>query len=174
MRPNRSLCLLLTLAIAAVTPAIGAPPTIDDLGWISGTWRGELFGSNAEERWTAPAANHMLGVFRMWNDEGPGVYELIEIRQELGEGDEPARVALRFKHFNPGTLESWEPDKPLEFALESVDGQRAVFTATSAEQRQVTSMIYSREDDELRVSVEGEHDNGVAFAFVAEFRLIAD
>jgi len=174
MRPNRLLCPALTLALLAATPSIGAPPTIDDLAWISGTWRGELFGSNAEERWTSPEAGHMLGVFRMWSDTGPGVYELLEIRQEPGEGEEPAGVFLRFKHFNPGTLEPWEPDKPLEFTLESADHQRAVFTATSKEQRQVTSMIYARQDDELRVSVEGEHDNGVAFAFVAEFRLNAD
>ena len=83
-------------------------------------------------------------------------------------------MLLRFRHFHPGALEPWEKEDPLEFLLESVGDHRAVFKATSEEQRVVTSMVYSRQGDALTVNVEGEHEDGEAFAFTAHFDLQRD
>ena len=143
--------------------------SIDDLGWISGAWQGELFGANAAERWSAPQGRHMIGVFHMWSDKGPSVYELLEIMEETDAETGEHRISLRFKHFNTGTLEPWEKDEPLEFRLTELDGQRALFTAASDEQRSVTSMEYRRAGDTLKVHVIGAHESGESFEFTAEF-----
>lgn len=169
---QRIVLTVFLVALAFVSPARAAddPVSVDDLGWMAGTWQGELFGSHAEERWSAPAGAHMLGVFHLWTDEKPSVYELLEISESVNDAGE-RRVHLRFKHFHPGTIEPWEKEAPLEFLLSELDGQRALFTATSEEQRVVTSMEYRRHGDELRVHVIGEHDNDEAFDFTAEFTL---
>ena len=163
-------CMFALLGFAPIH-ATDADQSIDDLSWITGTWRGELFGSHAEEHWSTPEGRHMLGVFHMWTNEGPGVYELLEIAEGVDPETGDDRIFLRFKHFNVTTLEPWEKDKPLEFLLTKLDGQRALFTATSEEQRVVTSMEYYRENNKLRIHVKGEHDDGEAFEFTAEFQL---
>jgi hypothetical protein len=172
---RRIVLTVFLVALAFVSPVRAADDrvSVDALGWMAGTWQGELFGSHAEERWSVPAGHHMLGVFRLWTDEGPGVYELLEISESESDAGEP-QVYLRFKHFNVGTLEPWEKDEPLEFLLSEYDTERALFLATSEEQRVVTSMEYRRQDDGMRVHVKGEHDNGEAFEFVAEFTLQQD
>jgi len=145
-----------------------APVRIEDLAFIAGTWRGELFGANADERWSQPEANHMVGLFRMWNANGPTLYEILEFVETTEDGQ--PQVHFRFKHINAIKLDQWENDKPLEFVCTEADDNRAVFTATSDEQLAVTNMIYHREGGTLRVTVHGVHDSGEAFAFTAEYQ----
>ncbi len=167
--------LLLLLTVFAHPLAATMPSqSIDDLRWIAGSWQGELFGANAAERWSAPQSRHMIGVFHMWSDKGPSVYELLEIMEETDAESGAIEISLRFKHFNTGTLEPWEKDEPLEFRLSELDGQRALFTAASDEQKSVTSMEYRREGDTLKVHVIGAHESGESFEFTAEFARQSD
>jgi hypothetical protein len=53
--------LLLLLAFAV--PLTGAP-TLDDLSWMAGHWRGTVDGMEMEEVWLAPAGGVMLGMHR--------------------------------------------------------------------------------------------------------------
>ena len=169
MRMNRTTLLVLLASVILAPFAAAAPPdSIDDLGFISGSWRGELFGAHAAEHWSEPEANHMAGLFRMWNDQGPTLYEVLEMVETPSE-DGPV-IHFRFKHINAIKLDFWETDKPLEFRCTDLENQRAVFTATSDEQRAVTKMIFHREGDTLRITVHGEHDSGEAFAFTAEYQ----
>jgi len=169
------LAVLSLLAFTASFASAKYPSSIDQLGFIAGTWRGELFGEKIEEHWSQPEAYHMVGVFRMWNTQGPSLYELCEfVETPSPDTADVQEILLRFKHINAITLDQWETDKPLEFRCTDVTDQRAVFTATSKEQRAVTEMIYHRDEDVLRVMVKGEHDNGEAFEFTAEFELQQD
>lgn len=168
MRCSRTILPLLLTVLFAPLAQAAPPESIDELGFIAGTWRGELFGAQAEERWSEPEANHMVGLFRMWNAKGPTLYEICEF-VERTEGGE-TQIHFRFKHINAIKLDLWEKDKPLEFRCADVEDQRAVFTATSDEQRAVTKMIFHREGDTLRITVHGEHDSGEAFAFTAEYQ----
>jgi len=160
--------LIVAAALACCAPAIACiQASVDQLGWISGTWRGELFGAQAEEIWSEPAGGHMIGAFRLYGDEGPRVFEFFSISDDAESG----HVMLRFKHLTPAGLEPWEKEAPLEFGLVSLEGQRAEFLAMSEEQTSVRKMTFVREGDDLKVIVEGEHENGESFEFTAAYTL---
>src|ERR1051325_12078106 len=41
-----------------------AKPTLNDLGWIAGSWTGSAGAVDMEEHWTAPKGNSMIGIHR--------------------------------------------------------------------------------------------------------------
>lgn len=56
-----------------------APPKIEDLAWMQGTWQCEVWGGTFEEHWTAPRAGTMLGVGRHIEGEKTGFMEFLSI-----------------------------------------------------------------------------------------------
>jgi len=84
---------------------------IADVSWIAGHWRGEAFGSMAEEVWSPPFGGSMMGMFKMVKDGAVAFYEFLTIVEESGS------LVLRLKHFD-AHLGGWEEkDASLEFPL---------------------------------------------------------
>ena len=55
---------------------------ISDVSWIKGHWKGEAFGGIAEEVWTAPLGDSMMGSFKLVIDNKVSFYELCTISEE--------------------------------------------------------------------------------------------
>ncbi len=99
--------------------------TLDDVAWLAGSWTGTAFGSRFEEVWNPPSAGSMVGLFKLYDDEGVSFYEILLIIEE-GES-----LALRVKHFSDEFV-AWE-DKPdyVSFPLVRVDDDAVHFSGLS-------------------------------------------
>lgn len=75
--------------------------TIDDAAMLIGAWSGTAFGQRFEETWNAPSAGTMVGMFKLFGDDGVSFYELMLLTEEEGT------LFLKVKHFNPD-FSAWE------------------------------------------------------------------
>jgi len=75
--------------------------TLEDAGWLVGSWTGTGFGAQFEEVWNAPSAGSMIGLFKLYGDDGVAFYELLELSVEDGT------LSLKVKHFN-ADFTAWE------------------------------------------------------------------
>lgn len=75
--------------------------TLEDAAWLAGSWKGTAFGSQFEEHWNPPSAGSMVGLFKLFNDEGVSFYEILLITVEEGS------LSLKVKHFN-ADFTAWE------------------------------------------------------------------
>ncbi len=131
--------------------ALGAG-SLADLSFMSGSWKGSMFGGVAEEHWTGASGGSMVGMFRLVREGKTAVTELTLIEEEEG-----GEVMLRFKHVGPG-WRVWEKDEPLTFRLREAGDGRAVFEAVDAGQG-IRRIEYARGDGEtmgLRIVSERE------------------
>ena len=78
--------------------------SLEDASWMVGDWKGTAFGKQFEESWAAPSAGSMLGMWKLFNDEGVDFYELMLLSVEDGS------LSLKVKHFSKEFV-AWE-DKP--------------------------------------------------------------
>ena len=90
------------------------PPaaTLDDARWLVGSWAGTGFGKRFEEVWNPPSAGSMVGMFKLFGDDGVAMYELMVITVEDGT------LSLKVRHFNPD-FTAWE-DKDEDVTLRLV------------------------------------------------------
>jgi len=86
--------------------------TIEDIAWLAGHWKGNALGGVAEEIWSPPQANSMMGSYRLIkNDTLIIFYEIVTITE-----DGPS-LTLKLKHFNKD-LTGWEEKSEVrEFKL---------------------------------------------------------
>jgi hypothetical protein len=88
-----------------------AKAAIGDLRWLQGYWVGEGLGGTAEEIWSRPVGNSMMGSFRLVKGGKVLFHELCTIVEEDGS------LVLKLKHFD-AQLNGWEEkDKALNFPL---------------------------------------------------------
>lgn len=140
-------------------PAASAPEfqpikaTLDQLEWISGAWAGDALGGYAEEHWTSPRGDAMVGMFRLTGgDNKHDVSEFIMIEQ-AGE-----HIVYRFRHFGSGHKPWEDADKPLVFDLVELEKNKAVFhSSVQGDPRRLT---YTRNDDALSIHVQGDDEDG--------------
>jgi len=93
------------------TDAESPRATLSDMAWLAGHWAGPALGGEAEEIWSPPKADAMMGMYRLVRDGKVVFYELLTLVQE---GDS---LVLRLKHFNPD-LTAWEEkQKTVDFRL---------------------------------------------------------
>ena len=156
------------LAIGGITPGSPAPATsaLDELAWLSGTWRHEdETGALDEETWSSPRADAMVGMFRMAQRGHVSLYELMSIElegppgaaegplipgQEPAAGGAPQRLVLRLRHFQRG-LVPWESEKegPITFYGQGLKLNEVVFEDLTRDfPRQVA---YRRDGDKLKI-----------------------
>lgn len=108
---------MLSLALMA-SLATGPTPVVDDLRFMSGSWRCEIWGGVFEETWSAPSDGTMVGVGRHRAGGKTGFMEFMSI--ETGaDGGITMFIAL-------GAL-SKGPTKPEPFRLKTADGKAATF-----------------------------------------------
>ncbi len=149
-----TLVALLGAAAQEVGRVSEIKPSLDDLGWLTGSWYGEGLGGEIEEHWTPASGGTMLGAFRLVVE---GELRVIEYMMITEEED---RIAYRFKHFRPDYT-TWEADRPLEFTLIRVSEREAVFHSEVPEQNAPRRITYSLSDDrELLAVVAGSDEDG--------------
>ncbi len=68
--------------------------TLDDASWLVGSWSGTAFGGTFEEVWNAPSAGTMVGLFKLYGDDGVAFYEILLLSIE--EGTLSLKVKLHF------------------------------------------------------------------------------
>ena len=86
----------------ALGPGESAPVvTLEAASMLIGRWRGEALGSRFEETWNAPSADSMVGMFKLYGDDGVAFYELMLITVDDGV------LTLKVKHFNRD-FSAWE------------------------------------------------------------------
>ncbi|MCP3960438.1 MAG: hypothetical protein GY719_21550 [bacterium] len=150
-------CLIPLLAAFGSPAASGAPPSptdelragedddgasgpsVADLDWIIGNWRGEKGDGIVEEQWSTAGGGAMMGMFRWLSEDKVRLYEFMLI--EAG----PEAPVLRLKHFSPG-LKGWEEKEvSIEFHLTGHGDERAVFEMDSEIEK--TKLVYERTPD---------------------------
>ena len=98
--------------------------TLQDLAFISGHSRGELDGGIADEEWSQPIGDTMMGMYCFVKDGKVQMYEMMAI-EETANGP-----VLRLKHYNAG-LQAWEEKtKVWDFPLVRFSPQDAFFETT--------------------------------------------
>ena len=75
--------------------------TLEDAAMLVGSWAGTAFGQRFEETWNPPSAGTMVGMFKLFGDDGVSFYELLLLTEEEGT------LELKVKHFN-ADFSAWE------------------------------------------------------------------
>lgn len=108
--------------------------TIDDAAWLVGSWTGTAFGGRFEEVWNPPSAGTMIGLFKLYGDEGVSFYEILLLSVEDGS------LSLKVKHFNPD-FSAWEDKEDyVNFRLVKKEDDALHFGGLSFYRRDDSSM----------------------------------
>lgn len=143
------------LAAQAHLPTAPAEPTIDDLAFLTGSWRGTAGPMTVEEVWLEPSAGNMTGVFRLAGANGVSLVEIMTITET------DAGLIYRLRHFDVA-LVPWasEVNGPVE-ATTTLDGSsRVVFTPIDEEAALPTITYELSDDDVLVATVEYPESSG--------------
>ncbi len=118
-------------------------PTVADLRWLEGTWRGEWGPRVAQQVWMAPQAGVMTGTFSLMETDKVLVIELFTILQTAGG------VGFNIRHFTP-ELNAWEKGDPTRLTLASFDNK--TFEFDNAVDGKPKKFIFTRTDNDTFVS----------------------
>jgi hypothetical protein len=103
-------CLTPSASVAQDRTTASKPPrdvTLQDLAFISGHSRGEFDGGIADEHWSEPAGDSIMGVSRYMKGGKVQRYQLMVIEAT------PKGPVLRVMGFKPG-LDTWEDKARVE------------------------------------------------------------
>lgn len=147
--------ILLLLIFPTVLTAVAAEPppkpepgilTVADLAWIAGDWEGTMQGDTIEERWLAPAAGAMLGMFRWVTKDGKvDVYELLSIEPD-SEGP-----TLWLRHFGPRLVGEEDKEGAIPFYLGRVGPGEVMFDNRNPEKH--IRIGYRKDGDRGLISI---------------------
>ena len=140
------LAFLIACPLNAGGAAESAPARVADLGWISGSWIGQLGDRTLEETWSEPGAGTMAALVRMTRDDTTVMVELLFIREENDE------LVLHVQPWNPER----QPGMPgyQKLVLAELGENRARFRGT-VEGEGFRTLTYSRPAlDLFRIEVE--------------------
>lgn len=112
-----------------------AKPSLEDLAWLAGTYRGEAFGGAIEEWWAPPLGGSVIGLVRLTDAGKTTSVEMLIIAEEA-DG-----IVLRLRHFGA----RYEPreDAPTLMHLVEVAPGRVVFRSDDAGSR-IKHLTYRR------------------------------
>lgn len=149
------------IAIVIAMPAF-AEPSVDDLTFLEGRWRGGDENFTFEEIWSAPEGGVMTAMARGVAGGELRVLEYIVVSEEA------ASLVMRFKHFN-ADYSVWDgEDEPLTLTLSDIDGTDVTFISDPPTHT-VKSIRYWMPDTEtLRVDVaqiEDGEEGGFSLVF---------
>ena len=149
MKSIRFAALLLVISAGPVLAADAeetASARVADLGWITGSWVGQLGDRTLEETWSEPGAGTMAALVRMTGNDKTVMLELLFIREENGT------LALHVQPWNPER----QPGMPgfQKLVLTELEGRRARFRGT-VDGEGFRTLTYSRPAaDMFRIDVE--------------------
>lgn len=104
--------LVFAALVSACLYAADATAPVNDLNWLSGSWKLEANGKIVEEHWTTPAGGAMLGVSRTIKNGKMVEFEFLRIEQR-----EDSMVYIAQPQGRP----------PTEFRLDSATATEVVF-----------------------------------------------
>lgn len=125
--------------------------TLDDLSFLTGSWRGTIGGDVViEEVWSAPRGGSMMGMFRIIAGDKTTLYEFLAIE------DSAAGPVLRFKHFSPGDglVSREEKHEAVTLALSSLVDGVATFEGANAGKK--LALVFKKSTDGLTVDLHRE------------------
>jgi hypothetical protein len=122
------------------------PATLADAAFLVGAWEGEAFGGRFEEVWNPPSAGSMVGMFKLFDEDGVAFYELMLITVEGGT------LSLKVRHFNADFTAWEEKGDYVEFRLVAMDEHALHFGGLS---------FYRRGPDSLEAYIAMQNDSGV-------------
>ena len=119
---------------------------LENIAWISGSWKGEAFGGITEEIWSVPSGGSMMATFKLIINGKVSFYE-IEIIREIENS-----LVLQLKHFN-NDLKGWETkDETVDFPLKEITANKVVFEGMTFEKISETEInIYVDIEDNGKV-----------------------
>ncbi|MGS2726943.1 DUF6265 family protein [Psychroserpens sp. BH13MA-6] len=127
------------------TPNESMAPTLENIKWIAGNWKGEAFGGQTEENWSEPSGGSMMACFKLINDGKVSFYE-IEIIREIENS-----LVLQLKHFD-NDLRGWETkNETVDFPLKKITATQVIFEGMSFERVS---------DNEMNVYVDIKNETG--------------
>ena len=132
--------------VETIDPNKKLEPKLENIAWISGTWKGTAFGGITEEIWSQPSGGSMMATFKLINDGKVSFYE-IEIIREIENS-----LILQLKHFNYD-LKGWETkDETIDFPLIEITPNKVVFKGMTFEKISTKEMnIYVDIEDKGKV-----------------------
>ena len=100
--------------------------TLEDAAWLAGSWTGTAFGKKFEEHWNPPSAGSMVGLFKLFDDDG-GVafYEILLLTVDEGT------LSLKVKHFSKDFVAWEEKDDFINFQLVALEDNALHFGGIS-------------------------------------------
>lgn len=113
--------ITLCLSLLLTSPAYTQQPSLQDLAFLTGYWKGSGFGGISEEVWMPPSGGRMFGIFKQSTDNKLEFTEMIEIISE------PDGIVLRLKHFHPDFSGWEEKDDYISFPLLHTEPNKAEF-----------------------------------------------
>jgi len=122
------------LAIVGELTSKVLKPTLENIAWIAGNWKGEAFGGQTEENWSEPSGGSMMASFKLIIDGKVSFYEL-EIIREVENS-----LVLQLKHFH-NDLKGWEEkDDTVDFPLKEITPNKVVFEGMTFEKVSANAM----------------------------------
>ncbi len=136
----------LTLGLIFGGPKMEPKISINDVGWIAGTWKGESEGAQVEEHWMKPRGKSMVGMYREATDERLIMFESLLI-EEAADG-----VWLRFNIFRSG----FKPRSDKLLVAKVVKAEKGFVIFESPPDAEKLRLTYRLKGEELTVTVEVE------------------
>lgn len=99
--------------------------TLEDAAMLVGSWTGTAFGQRFEEVWNPPSAGSMVGLYKLYGDEGVRFYEILLLTVEEGT------LSLKVRHFN-ADFTAWEDKEDfVSFRLVAIEDDALHFGGMS-------------------------------------------
>lgn len=118
---------------------------IGDAAWLAGSWTGTAFGERFEETWNPPSGGTMVGTFKLFAGDAPGLYEILLLAVE------DQSLVLKVRHFN-ADFSAWEgKDEHLAFRLVSFTDDELHFSGLS---------FYRRDENRIDAYLVMRDENG--------------
>ena len=142
--------LFLLLIISGLSYGQKLTASVNDLGFMSGTWVVSHEWGDMEEFWGPPMGNCMVSSYRCVKDGKVVFYEFVVIEQS---GDIPV---MKLRHFNPGSIGWEEKNTPLDYPLIALEKNKAVFGPKD----QSLKLSYALVSGNLEVVLEEKNKKG--------------
>lgn len=127
--------LLSGLALSAYA---GPPAAIEDLGWMTGNWAGQLGPNQLEENWIKVEGSSIAAMVRMTGNDATSMFEMITIEEVDGS------LVLHIQQFDPGFVA--RTPAPQKMELSEITENSVQFVAVS--EGGMASLGYSHPDAE--------------------------
>ncbi|MDJ0917568.1 MAG: DUF6265 family protein [Woeseiaceae bacterium] len=99
--------------------------TLEDVSWLVGSWDGTAFGQRFEQVWNPGSAGSMVGMFKLYSDDGVNFYELLLLLEVEGS------LEIRVKHFTPEFVAWEEKEGYITFPLVGIEDDAIHFSGLS-------------------------------------------